>query len=308
MIVNPRSQGGGAGRDWPRVADRIRRQVAFEHVTTTARGDATRLARQALRDGAERVVALGGDGTINEVMNGFFDEAGAPVAPGAALGILPYGTGGDLRKTLGIPKDLDAAIGVLAADHRRRIDVGRIEHVDDHGRPAVRRFCNIASLGMSAEVDVLVNQSSKRFGKLSYMAATVRGMARYDNQRVRLTFDDDPATALELTVNTVAIANGRYFGGGMKMAPDAEPDDGLFDVVAIGDVGMFEMLRASRRLYAGTHVTRPEVSVRRARRVLAEPAADGAVVGLDVDGETPGRLPATFTVEPGALAVVVPAR
>ncbi len=300
MIVNPRAQGGATGRDWPHLADRIRRVVAFDEAITRGPGDATRLAREALRAGAERVVALGGDGTTNEVMNGFF-EAGQPIAPDAALGLLPYGTGGDFRKTAGISKDFDQAVAVLGADRRRTIDVGRIDHAG-----GVRMFINIASFGMSGVVDRMVNTSKKRFGKLSYLAATTRGMWRYDNQRVRITFDGVAADALEMTINTVAIANGKYFGGGMLMAPDAELDDGYFDVVAIGDLGMVDMILSSPSLYKGTHLHNKGVSARRAKTVLAEPASPGDVVELDVDGETPGRLPATFSNVPAALRLVAP--
>jgi YegS/Rv2252/BmrU family lipid kinase len=305
VIVNPRSQGGKAGTDWPYLADRIRRSVPFEVATTSAPGDATRLTREALRGGAERVVALGGDGTINEVMNGFFED-GKPVAPEAALALLPYGTGGDFRKTVRVSKDFDEAVATLAADRRRRIDVGRIDLTTAGDGRAVRMFINIASFGMSGVVDRLVNQSKKRFGKLSFLIASTRGMLAYDNRRVRLTFDGAAADALETTINTVAVANGQYFGGGMHVAPDAQVDDGLFDVVAIGDVGVAELVLHSRRLYQGTHLSLDTCSHRHARVVLAEPVVPGDVVELDVDGETPGRLPATFTIVPQALWLVVP--
>jgi YegS/Rv2252/BmrU family lipid kinase len=305
VIVNPRSQGGRAGKDWPHLADRIRRAVPFEEALTTGPGDATKLASEALRAGAERIVALGGDGTTSEVMNGFFED-GKPIAPQAALALLPYGTGGDFRKTVGVSKDFDQAVATLAADRRRRIDVGRLDLTTEDGGRTVRMFINIASFGMSAVVDHLVNRSKKRLGKLSFLIASTRGMLQYDNKRVRLTFDGDVAGTIELTMNTVAVANGKYFGGGMKVAPDAELDDGKFDVVSIGDMGLTDMIFSSRRLYAGTHLSMPEVSHRRAKVVLAEPALSGDVVELDVDGETPGRLPATFTVVPDALSLVVP--
>jgi YegS/Rv2252/BmrU family lipid kinase len=272
---------------------------------TTGPGDATRLAREALRGGADRVVALGGDGTINEVMNGFFED-GAPIAPGAAMGILPYGTGGDFRKTVRIPTDFDQAVALLAADRRRTIDVGKLDHTAEDGGRGQRMFVNIASFGMSGVVDKLVNQSKKRLGKLSFLIATTRGMLRYDNQRVRLTFDGNQGDPLEMTINTVAVANGQYFGGGMQIAPDAQVDDGQFDVVSIGDVGFFDMVTSSRKLYKGTHLGMKEVSHRRAKVVHAEPVEAGAVVEIDLDGETPGRLPATFTIVPQALTLIAP--
>ena len=307
VVVNPKSQAGAVGKRWPFLADQIRRKIAFDEVITRGPGDATRLAREALKGGAERVVALGGDGTINEVVNGFFED-GAPIAPDACLGILPYGTGGDFRRTLGLPTDFESAVGVLARDRRRRIDVGRLDYTVRGGGKAIRMFANIASFGVSGVVDRLVNQSSKRLGgKISFFVASARATLSYENQRVRLRFDGKSDGAVDMTINTVAIANGRYFGGGMFIAPKAELDDGVFDLVALGDFSVIEMLRDSRHLYAGTHLGRDKVSHRRITRLDAEPVDPRQIVELDVDGETPGILPATFTVVPRALSVVAPA-
>ena len=304
VVVNPNSQGGNVGKHWPHLADQIRREVPFEEALTKGPGDATVLTREALRAGADRIVALGGDGTINEVVNGFF-ERGAPIAPDAALGYLPQGTGGDFRRSVGVPKDFAEAVACLARDHRRRIDVGRLDFAANGGGQATRMFANIASFGMSARVDHAVNDSKKRLGALSFFWATTKTTFRYKNQRVRLRFDDDQDT-VDLTINTVAIANGRYFGGGMMIAPDAQLDDGLFDVVAMGDLSLRELVMNSRRVYKGTHLTLDKVSMRRAKVVHAEPTDGGEPVELDVDGETPGALPARFTIAPRALSLVTP--
>ena len=160
----------------------------------------------------------------------------------------------------------------------------------------------------SGVVDRRVNESSKRLGgRLSFLMATARTTLSYDNQRVRLVFDGDQGNAVELTMNTVAIANGRYFGGGMFIAPEAELDDGRFDVVCLGDLGFKDFLLRGRRIYAGTHLAMDKVSHRRAAMVYAEPVTPREVVELDVDGETPGILPATFTLLPRSLSLVVPA-
>jgi YegS/Rv2252/BmrU family lipid kinase len=308
VIVNPNSQGGALGKKWSELADVIRRELPFEDVRTSAPGDATRLCAEALRAGAEIVAAVGGDGTINEVANGFFD-GGTPIAPGAALAVLPHGTGGDFVRTAHISKDFREAVKTLARGHRRRIDVGRCDHARTGDRTATgtRMFVNIASFGLSGVTDRMINRSKKRLGStLSFYAATVRAMMKYDNQRVRLTFDGDTAGAVDMTVSTVAIANGRYFGGGMFVAPEAELDDAQFDVVALGDLGMGELIMSSRRIYAGTHLKLDKVSSRRAKVVHAAPASSDQIVELDIDGETPGILPATFTVLPRALDLVVP--
>lgn len=305
MVVNPQSQNGALGRRWPHLAGILRRQVAFDEVRTRGPGDATRLTREALRAGANSVVAIGGDGTINEVVNGFFED-GERIAPAASLGIVPFGTGGDFRKSLHLPKDHQRAGEILGRGRTRTIDLGTLELTRRDGGTEHRVFANIASFGISGMVDRLVNQSSKALGgTLSFMIASARASFEYENQRVRLVFDEDESNPVDMTINTVAVANGRYFGGGMFIAPDAELDDGSFDVVALGDFNLKDMLMNGRRLYAGTHLDMDKVSHRRARVVRAE-SLGGAAVELDVDGETPGILPATFRILPAALSVIVP--
>jgi len=304
LIVNPRSQGGRLGKRWAEIADTIGRAFPFDQAITEGPGDATRLTREALRGGAERVVALGGDGTINEVVNGFFEDGGEAIAPEASLGVIPFGTGGDFRRSVSLPTELAEAAAVIAGNHRRKIDVGRLAYTTMAGGRATRMFVNIASFGVSGVVDRLVNASGKKLGRLAFAVATARATWSYKNQRVQLVFDG--GDRVEATINTVAIANGRYFGGGMMVAPNAELDDGAFDVVALGDFGFGDLLSSGRRLYKGTHLTMDKVTARRARAVDAEPIDPGAVVELDVDGENPGKLPARFELVPSALWVVVP--
>jgi YegS/Rv2252/BmrU family lipid kinase len=306
LIVNPQAQNGQLGRRWPELGATLRRELgSFEEALTREPGDATRLTREGLESGVDTVVAVGGDGTTNEVVNGFFD-GDRPRAPGAALAVLPFGTGGDFRRTLGVPRDTRAAARLLAARHTRTIDVGHLELTRSGGGRQSRIFINIASFGVSGLVDEYVNRTSKRLGgRLSFMLATARAGLAYDNQRVRLVFDGDQAGAVDLTAYVVAVANGRYFGGGMFIAPHAELADGQFDVVALGDLGMWELVRHGRKIYSGAHLGMDKVSQRRAREVRAEPLGTEPV-RLDVDGETPGILPATFRVLPAALRLVVP--
>ena len=303
LVVNPKSQGGRLGKRWTEIADTIGRAFPFDEAITQGPGDATRLTREALRGGAERIVAIGGDGTVNEVVNGFFDQ-GAAIAPEASLAVIPFGTGGDFRRTLQLPTGLAEAAEVIAANHRKKIDLGRLEFTASGGGRASRMFANIASFGVSGVVDRLVNESGKRLGRLTFAVATARATWSYKNQRVQLVFDG--AERIDMTINTVAVANGRYFGGAMMMAPNAELDDGKFDVIAMGDFGFSDLLTSGRRLYKGTHLTMDKVTARRARVVDAEPIDPGAVIELDVDGENPGRLPARFELLPSVLWVVVP--
>jgi diacylglycerol kinase (ATP) len=305
VVVNPHSQGGKLGKRWPELADTLARAFPFDDVQTTGPGDATRIAREALKSGADRVVAIGGDGTINEVVNGFF-ENGAPIAPDASFALIPFGTGGDFRRTAEIPLALADAAAVIAANKRKQIDVGKLELTQRDGTRALRMFANIASFGVSGVVDRLVNESGKRLGRLSFALATARATWSYKNQRVEFVFDGNVRDRVEATINTVAIANGKFFGGAMKVAPNAELDDGKFDVVAMGDFGFGDLLKSGRRLYKGTHLGMDKVSTRRARIVEASPIDPSAIVELDVDGEPLGLLPARFELMPAALWMVVP--
>jgi YegS/Rv2252/BmrU family lipid kinase len=303
VVVNPHSQGGRLGKRWPEIADKLGRAFPFDDAITKGPGDATKLTRDALRGGAERIVAIGGDGTVNEVVNGFFDDSGTAIAPEASFALIPFGTGGDFRRTMHLPIELDEAIAVVATGKRSKIDVGKLEFTANGGK-ALRMFANIASFGVSGVVDRLVNESGKKLGRLSFAWATARATWSYKNQRVHLVFDGKDR--VEATINTVAVANGKYFGGAMMVAPDAVVDDGLFDVVALGDLGFGDLLKSGRRIYKGTHVSMDKVTCRRARVVEAEPVEPGGVVELDVDGECPGRLPARFELVPSALWVIAP--
>ncbi len=304
VVVNPNSQGGKLGKRWAVLADTLQRAFPFDDVHTNGPGHATGLVRDALRAGAERIVAIGGDGTVNEVINGFF-ENGVAIS-NASFALVPFGTGGDFRRSIEMPTEAAEAAAVIAANHTRLIDVGKLELTAMDGTRIVRMFANIASFGVSGVVDRLVNESGKKLGRMSFMLATARATWSYKNQRVQLIFDGDVKNRVEATINTVAVANGKYFGGAMKIAPNAKLDDGKFDVVALGDLGFADLLKSGTRIYKGTHLTMAKVSERRARVVEAEPIEPSAVVELDVDGEPLGKLPARFEIVPAAVRIVVP--
>jgi YegS/Rv2252/BmrU family lipid kinase len=301
VVVNPRSAGGKTEQKWPQLREIIHEAYGpFEEKFTDAPGAGTILTRAALRGGAELVVALGGDGTINEVVNGFFDGEQA-LAPNASFGVLPSGSGGDFRKTLCISKDLRAAAAELKSSTPRNIDVGRLRFTAHDGSTQLRHFINITSFGIAGLVDRYVNESTKPLGGTAAFAwATIKAGTRYKNATVRLTLDG--GAPREGRIYNVAVANGRYFGGGMKVAPDASLDDGWFDVVTLGDFNFADLMLRGLDIYSGKHVTNPKVTVSRAKKVEAA-ATDGAEVLLDVDGEQPGRLPASFEILPGALRV-----
>lgn len=299
IIANPQSAGAKLGKRWDTLAATIEAEFGrFEHRFTRSIGDAKTLAQEATESGRfSLIVAMGGDGTVSEVVDGMFS---AERQRRPALGILPFGTGGDFRRTIGMPRELASACRRLAKASLRQIDLGRLTF-GPASSPITRHFVNIASFGLSGLVDQLANQSSKRWGGTATFAwATLRAMRRFSAPQVKLTLDDRPPVVRE--IQTIAVANGRFFGGGMQIAPNAALDDGLFDVVTLSRQSMLRTLSSGRRIYRGTHLDLPGVSVERAATVLAEPI-DEAEILLDVDGETPGRLPARFDLLPGVLAL-----
>jgi YegS/Rv2252/BmrU family lipid kinase len=303
LIVNPASRGGWPREKWPVLEPVLRGELGAVDIQFTRRvGEGAELAAGAARAGAELVVALGGDGTVSVVASGLLavaEDLGSDEAP-CALGYLPCATGGDLRRSLGTPEDLREAAARIASGRERRLDAGRIDYTGFDGRTRRGYFLNVASAGLSGLVDHLVNDSPKALpGKVAFLLASLRATARYKNQAVRIRIDNRPSE--ERRIYLVAVANGGYFGGGMNIAPEAELDDGLLEVVTLGDLSRIEALRVGGRVYRGEHLSLPKVHAVRARTVRVEPVEKAAKVLLDVDGETPGRLPATWTVLPGAV-------
>lgn len=303
LIVNPQSRGGWARRKWPRLEPVLREALGQLEVRfTQSEGDGRPLARAAAEAGARLIVAMGGDGTASEVASGILEhqDLSARGEPSVSFGYLPCATGGDLRRTLGTPDKIEDAARAIADSKGRFIDAGRIEYTGHDGKPARGYFVNVASAGMSGLVDHFANESGKKLGgTVTFFVASVRATLRYKNVAVRIRIDEQPAR--DERIMTLAVANGCYFGGGMRVAPDAQVDDGMLDVVCLGDLSKFETLGLSRTLYSGKHIGQPKVWQARGRTVRVELADPADKVLLDVDGETPGRLPATWTVLPQAL-------
>jgi len=306
IVVNPRSGNGRTSREWRAIERALghiypRMSVAF----TTRRGEATRLTRNALREGYMEIIAVGGDGTINETVNGFFDANGS-ISPDAVFGYVTSGTGGDFRKSFGIEAGADAGVAHLKTAPLRAVDIGRVSCLTRNGEPTARHFANIASFGMSGMVVDSVNRAriAKLFGgSFAFAFHSAVDMLTYRDRVVRIIVDN---TYDEIApVSTVAVANGRFFGGGMHVAPGAAVDDGLFDVVVMGTAPKGEMLKDMKLLYTGEHVGKPHVRVLRGRKVVAAPVEQTRrrAVLIETDGESAGRLPATFEILPKALNV-----
>jgi YegS/Rv2252/BmrU family lipid kinase len=239
-------------------------------------------------------VAVGGDGTLNEVVNGI---AGRDVE----LATIPLGTGMDFGRTYGLPKKFDDAVRVALEGATRTVDAGRVDYRTWEGTAAQRWFANVGSVGMSGAVAQRANGMSKALGgKVTFFYALTRVFFEWENTEVRVTFDGGERRG---RMHDVIVANGVWHGGGMMLAPDAEPDDGVFDVVLIGDVSRADFLTTAPKIYKGRHVAHPKVEVLRSERVVVD--ADEHLP-IELEGEQVGTTPATFEVVRGALRVRVP--
>ncbi len=297
FLVNPASGNGGTGRRWPEIAHRAA-AAGLEGDTyfSERRGHLAELARDAARAGAELIVVVGGDGSVNEVANGLASLASPP-----EVAIIPRGTGWDFVRTFGIPRDVESAVAVALGGAVRPIDLGRVSYRAWDGHMAHTVFANVASAGMSGAIAQRANEGTKALGgKVSYLWATFAVFAGWSAVETRVVVDGEIRGG---RMFDVIVANGRFFGGGMKMCPDAEPDDGLFDVVTIGDVTKRDLLVTMPKIYRGTHLPHPRAEALRGRVVVVE---TDEPVPVELDGEQPGTTPARFEVLPRAFRLRVP--
>jgi diacylglycerol kinase (ATP) len=303
VIVNPVSANGKTAKRWPEVAAVMEKEgMVFDSFITQRPGDATILTRRALEQGYELIVAVGGDGTANEVINGFF-ERGLPVNGNAAAGFIPMGTGADLARTLGIPHRPVEAVRHLHTSAIREIDTGTVSYTTSDGLRQTRHFVNIAGLGLDGETAARANRTSKALsGFISFLWATVVTMLLYRNRQMTVAVDGKKI--FEGPVTSVVAANGRYFGGGMCIAPDAVIDDRLFDVIIIHNLSKAKLLLNLSKVYSGAHVRAPQLKnhllVLRGRKIKVE--SPGPVL-LNLDGEQPGWAPVEVELQPLSLRI-----
>ena len=298
FLVNPAAANGSTGRRWPEIAHQAAGAgLEGDALMSERRGHLGELAREAAQNGARLLVVVGGDGSINEVVNGL---AGIESPPAVAL--IPRGTGGDFVRTFGIPDDIAEASRVALSGDTQAIDLGRVAYRSWDGSDGSALFANVASAGMSGAIAQRANDTSKALGaKASYLWATFAVFAGWSAVETRLTVDGETRSG---RMFDVVVANGRFFGGGMKMCPDALPGDGLLDVVTIGDVTKRDLVVTMPKIYRGTHLPHPKAEALRGRVITVE---TDEPVPVELDGEQPGTTPARFEVLPGALQLRVPA-
>jgi diacylglycerol kinase (ATP) len=297
VIVNPAAGAHSTHRKWPGIRNLLKKAgLTFDYQFTEGKGHGIELAREASNDGYRYLIAVGGDGTIHEVANGIMLTENSKET---ALGIVSTGTGSDLTRTIGISADYTQACSSLTSPRRLIVDIGVVEYGKD-GQTKKRYFINSAGIGFDAETVAVTQKLPKILGgTLPYLTGLFCSFLGYRNKAITLTIGDKKQN---IRVLTLVAANGRYFGGGMQIAPEAKVDDNLLDIVIIGNISKIGLLKALPLVYKGTHLSHPLVKLEKATRIRIDSAKKFLV---QADGEILGEGPASFTIIPAALSLVV---
>ena len=300
-IVNPAAGGHSVYREWPRINKYlINKGLLLDYVYTGDIGHATELARAAANTDYRYIIAVGGDGTVNEVVNGILNSTGSH---NIILGIVSAGTTCSFARSIGIPLDPVSSCNLLTSQNRLSIDVGIIEYMRE-GQHLRRFFVNEADVGFGATVVEASKHIPNYFGrKINYLPHIMGGVGslfNYKNKRIALRIEDEAEDICICAM--VVIANGTYFGGGMRIAPYAKPDDGLLDMIIFGDMGKSEMIKIWTMTYSGHHVNHQKVRLRKIKNVAIQCAEK---ILVEADGELLGEGPVSFSVLPSALSIVV---
>ena len=295
LIVNPTAGAGRTAQKWPYIKQLLKNiGFRFEHDITEAPGHAIELAKSAVSKGYKLIVSVGGDGTINEIVNGLYATGGIK---DVELGIIGTGTGSDYIRTIGVSKFYQESCQRLLNPTKISVDLGLVETINN---PNKRIFANFAGLGFDAEV---VKATTKKFkslgGKPAYLMGLLSTFMTYKNRDIHLTLDGKKE---DRKICTIVMSNGKYGGGSMLIAPEADPSDGLFDVLIIGDVSKPDLLWSLPRIYRGTHLTHPKVTLKRAKEVEIRTES---LMSIQADGELLGEAPARFKVLPSALNILI---
>jgi diacylglycerol kinase (ATP) len=319
FIAHPGAGRGAFARVWPPIADALEAAgITHEVQLTTRAGEAGELARRAADAGVGLVVAVGGDGTLHEVVNGLM-EGRSSLPPSTVVGLVPAGRGSDYARGLGLPADPHVLVGRFAAaiagdpEASRRVDLGEVHFATsrvvagrplghDEGAPSVRRFINGAGIGFSTFITQRTARFPPRLGAYLYTVAGLVTIVDWRDRAVEITWDD--GTVEHRHIESVEVALGAYEGGGMRVAPQADPADGLFDAVLFEATSRWELFTFSWRLRSGDHLRSPRVSIRRTSRLTIEIRDDRGPLYLQADGELLGRDPFRFEILPAALSFV----
>lgn len=294
VIVNPASARGRTRKRWSEIRAVLKNWIReFKYDFTEKPFQATEIARQAVKEGTELVIGVGGDGTIHEIANGFF-EGHQLINPEATIAIVPSGTGCDLTKSLNIPQDLNRAVRTITEAPSLPMDVGKVTFTNETGQSGERYFLNVADFGLGGEVVKKVNERRLRRKASSYVRCLISTMIEYRARKIRVKIDGQEVAENEYLIG--AIANGKIFGKGMKIAPLARLEDGLFDTILIKSMNFLEFCLNGWRLINGSHISYRKVSYLKGSTIEASPLLAMEPVLLEMDGEQIGRLPAKFEI------------
>jgi diacylglycerol kinase (ATP) len=301
VIVNPESNKGRTRRRWAEIKEALKVFLKeFKYEFTEKPSQAIDISRAAIREGSELIVGVGGDGTINEIANGFFDGK-TIINPKTVMGIVPSGTGCDFIRSLNIPSNLKKAMQVITQAPTPTIDIGIASFLSQKGPEEHRYFLNVADFGFGGEVLERMNKIRAKRKAASYLKSTLATFFQYKNKRIKIFVDGEEIPQGEYLIG--AISNGRIFGKGMRIAPHARLDDELFDIILVRGMKVWEFLRNVWKIYAGSHLSHPKISFIRGQKIEAIPEDPYENILIEIDGEQVGKLPATFEIVPRSLSV-----
>ena len=303
VIVNPTAGSGRTGKIWPQIELSLKKNIgSFRVKFTSGRGNATIITRQILDNGPARIVAIGGDGLLNEVLNGFFQDD-ILINSESCLSFVMTGTGCDFQRSLGFPNHWQSGLENLKNSETRKIDIGKVIYSSNDKKEKKRYFINIASFGLSGAVD----QTIEKFGMLKYLGgkllflcSTIKTIFTYPNQSIRYSIDGNKWS--EIRTRLGVLANGQFFGGGMNVAPEAELDDGFLDLLILKEVSLLNLLLHLPKIYRGTHLLSPEVFY---LKVKSFDVTSVEKILLDIDGEASFFSQARFEILPKILNIKI---
>ncbi|MCK4835217.1 MAG: diacylglycerol kinase family lipid kinase [Candidatus Aminicenantes bacterium] len=294
VIVNPFSARGKTEKRWGKIKEIVKYYFKeYKYIFTEKPKQATKIVRKLLMEGFDLIIGVGGDGTLNEITNGFFQQHSFDtINEDASIGIIPSGTGSDFIRFLKIPREFEKSVELIKKSKTKKIDVGKITFNPESRDKKCQFFINIADFGLGAEViKKLANIPSIKRGPLVYYKGLLLTLKNYKSKLVKIKMDESQEIEGKFLIG--AIANGRIFGGGMMIAPNAEPDDGFFDLVLVEDMKKLEIIYNIPHLYRGTIAKNPKVFIHRVKKI--EISSD-EIVNIEYDGEIGRTLPATFEI------------
>jgi YegS/Rv2252/BmrU family lipid kinase len=299
VIVNPNAGNGKGGKNWDRISALLKQEdLQFRVLVTGRKGHAKTIALEGINSGFRKIITIGGDGTLNEVVNGVFLNNVCPTKD-ITLALIPVGTGNDWGRMFGIPLDYEKAIKIIAENKLMLHDVGKVIYYDGPEKKE-RYFINIAGLGFESVVVRRTNYQKDRghSGKLIYLYNLLMSLMSYKNTPAEIIIDGEKRYADIFSFN---VGNGRYCGGGMRQTPNALPDDGFLDATLINGIGKFEIIRNLKILYDGSILSHPKIDGFRCRNIKV---SSDSVIYVEADGESLGHSPAEFSIVPGSISII----